>query len=79
MSAQPLPLIFPSHLEHATQTPLAHEQSILGDSVNVSGHGERPLWEFSSKQVEVPLGDIARQIRKDRTVARKSAAVFENQ
>jgi hypothetical protein len=54
------------------------EQSLLGTSTYVTAHGERPLWEFAPKVVEVPLGDIARTLRKERQIAKKSAAVFEN-
>ncbi len=79
LSAQPVPLAFSSRPEHASAKSLAQEESILGTFCNVSAHGERPLWEFASKTVEVPLGDVARKLRKEHTVAKKSNAVFENQ
>lgn len=79
LNAQPVPLTFPSRPEHASQKPMGREESILGNSENVSAHGERPLWEFASKRGEVPLGDIARELKKEHTVAKKSTSVFENQ
>jgi hypothetical protein len=79
MSAQPVPIAFQSRPEHASQMSLKAEQNILGSSTNISAHGERPLWECVPTKVEVPLGDIARELRKEHTVARRSARIFENQ
>jgi hypothetical protein len=79
ISAQPVPITFTSRSEHASQKPMGHEESILGSSSSAWAHGERPLWEFAPKTVEVPLGDRAREIRREHTLAKKSAKVFENQ
>jgi len=78
MSAEPMPVTVPTHPRHADHQSLLTEQSLLGTSVNVSAHGERPLWEFAPKKVEIPLGDVARALREDHKVAKKSATVVEN-
>jgi hypothetical protein len=79
LSAQPIPIVVPTHPEHASQRALNTEQSLFETSAYTYARGERPLWEVAPKIVEVPLGDIARDLRKDHAIARKSAAVFENQ
>jgi hypothetical protein len=79
LSAQPVPVTFVSRPEHASPMPMGREQSILTSSANTWAHGERPLWEFATKKVEIPLGDIARELRKEHSVAKKPTAVFENQ
>jgi hypothetical protein len=78
MSAEPMPVMVPTHPRHADHQDLLTEQSLLGTSVNISAHGERPLWEVAPKKVEVPLGDVARALREDHKVAKKSATVVEN-
>ena len=78
LSAEPTPVMVPTHPRHADHQDLLTEQSLLGASVNISAHGERPLWEFAPKKVEVPLGDVARALREDHKVAKKSATVVEN-
>ena len=78
LSAEPTSVMVPTHPRHADHQDLLTEQSLLGTSVNISAHGERPLWEFAPKTVEIPLGDIARALREDHKVAKKSATVVEN-
>jgi hypothetical protein len=78
LSAEPVSIVPPSHPRQATHQDLLSEQSLLGTSVNISAHGERPLWEFAPKTVEVPLGDVARALREDHKVAKKSATIVEN-
>jgi hypothetical protein len=63
-----------SHAEHATQQPLAQEQNLLERSNYYYAQGEMPLWEAQgrSKSHPVPLGDIARMLRKDHELVKKA-------
>ena len=81
ISSQASPMYIPEHPEHAAQHSMAGEQSILETNCNLSAHGERPLWEFAISRVERPLGDIARELRKQRdfTATKKAVSVMENQ
>jgi len=78
LSAGPMPVMVPTHPGHADHQDLLTEQSLLGTSVAISAHGERPLWEVAPKKVEIPLGDVAHALREDHKVAKKSATVVEN-
>ena len=68
-------LVFQSHTEHATQKPLAQEQSLLENSTVTSAQGERPLTDFLSAQNEEPLGDVARRLRKEEAAAKSGGSV----
>jgi hypothetical protein len=62
----------PSHEHHATPQALATEQSLLENSNFLSVQGERPLWEVQPLAPKVPLGDIARELRKEHESAKKA-------
>lgn len=81
LSSQPVLINVPDHPQHATYTPLAGDQSLVGGSSNTYtfAHGERPLWEFGPISQPVPLGDVARAYRKEKQVAKKAAIVLEKQ
>lgn len=71
---------FTSHPMHASQGQLATEQNLLGESTVTWAQGERPLWEFAHPEAQDrPLGDIARELRKEHLAAKKANAVHENQ
>jgi hypothetical protein len=70
---------FTSHPSRAIQAPSTIEQNLLANSANMSGHGERPLWEFAQPKQEVPLGDIAREYRKQRAAAARIAPTVIHQ
>lgn len=76
INANPQPLEFGDHAAHASQHDLASPQNILQDSAYSYAHGERPLWEFGSSIVPVPLGDIARAYREQHASAKKAQAQF---
>jgi hypothetical protein len=61
-----------SHPEHATQAPMALEQSLFDHSGYFIVEGERPLWEVQPLSPKVPLGDIARALRKDHQTTKKA-------
>jgi hypothetical protein len=62
----------PSHPETASAQPMGASQNLLGS------HGERPLWEVATKKPEVPLGDIARTLRKEKEATKRATLVREN-
>jgi hypothetical protein len=80
ISSEVSPMTIPDHPQHASQHEMTAEQSILGTNSNPSAHGERPLWEFATTRVERPLGDIARELRKQRDLVatKKAGSVMEN-
>jgi hypothetical protein len=80
ISSEVSPMYIPDHPQHASQHEMTPEQSILGTNSNPSAHGERPLWEFATTRVERPLGDIARELRKQRDIVptNKVRSVIEN-
>jgi hypothetical protein len=61
-----------SHTQHASQQSLAREQTILESFDYLSVQGERPLWEVQPLAPKVPLGDIARELRKEHETAKKA-------
>jgi hypothetical protein len=81
VSAQPIVAQFADHPEHASFMPMATEHPIVGGAPdNYSyAHGERPLWEFGPVSEPVPLGDVARAYRKEKTAAKKAEIVLEKQ
>jgi len=75
---QPVVVQVPSHPQTAAPQPMAVELNLLGNTNYASAHGERPLWEVGAKPVEVSLGEIARNLRKQHDVAKKADKCFEN-
>ena len=81
ISNQPVIVQFSDHPEHASVTPMATEHPLVGGAPDTYtyAHGERPLWEFGPVSEPVPLGDVARAYRKERTAAKKAEIVLEKQ
>jgi hypothetical protein len=79
MSAQPVIFTIADHPQHASQTGMAPEQSILEHSESVSAHGERPLWECMPEEQFVSLGAIAREYREQHASNKKASVVWKNQ
>ncbi len=61
-----------SHPQHASQMPMAQEQNLFDHSGYFFVEGERPLWEVQPLSPKVPLGDIARALRKEHETAKKA-------
>jgi hypothetical protein len=78
LSNEPIKVHEFSHPEHATQQPMAEAQNLLENANYSYAVGKRPLWEFASKQQAMPLGDVARLLRKQHETAKKSSVVYEN-
>jgi hypothetical protein len=78
LSNQAVMLQIPDHPEHASQHEMAQEQSLLSGSSYTYAKGERPLWEFGPVSSQpVPLGDIARSLRKEHAATKKAQFVLE--
>jgi hypothetical protein len=72
------PTQFSSHTEHAAQQGMAQSQNVMEQSSWFHGQGQRPLWEVQPAARTIPLGDIARAVRKEHAAAKKSTVVWEN-
>ena len=76
----PQPTVMAEHPLHASQHAMGVETSLLSGtgSSYTYAQGERPLWEFGpSDKRETPLGDVAREYRKDHAVVRKASVSVE--
>jgi len=69
---------FSSHVERASQPGMARSQNVMEQSSSFHGQGQRPLWEVQPAARTIPLGDIARAVRKEHAAAKKSTIVWEN-
>jgi hypothetical protein len=78
LSSEPQVFRVFSHPEHASQQIMAQEQDLLGRSGYVYARGERPLWEVAPEPNVIPLGDVARLLRKEHAAAKKAEIVWEN-
>jgi hypothetical protein len=75
LSSEVQVLRLPDHSQHASQQPMATERSLLESFNYTYVQGERPLWEFAPASHAVPLGDIARMLRKDHELVKKAEFV----
>jgi hypothetical protein len=66
------------HPQRASQHEMARTDDIYEHSEYSYAHGERPLWEFGPSAVPVPLGDIARVLRKQHALVKKADIIWEN-
>ena len=71
------PLRMNDHPQHASQHAMAQESSLFGGSTYSYAKGEVPLAELGSPIAYVPLGDLAREARKEHANDRKAVRVFE--
>lgn len=75
--SQPQVYHAPEHPLHAGFMALASEHGIVGGgSVNFA-QGERPVSDFPQAAV-LPLGDAARELKKQHAQVKKSRFVWEN-
>lgn len=77
LSNQVQPFEMPDHPQHASQHAMAAEVNLYGDSPYSYAKGEVPLSELASPIYETPLGDIAREYKKEHSLQPKAAKVFE--
>jgi hypothetical protein len=82
VSSQPQVYEFPSHAEHASYAPMAHEQSVLSSSSFRSAQGDRPASDFPQQAPAaeaVSLGAVARELRQQHAQLKKSRVMWVNQ
>lgn len=80
LSNVPQVISMPEHPMHADVTPMASEHFLVGGGTYTVAHGERPLWEFGPvSEPARPLGDVARDVRKEKESARKAEITLEKQ
>jgi len=77
LSNQPQMLVIADHPEHAQHASMAQEQNLWGNqSPYTFAQGELPLSEFARASAAVPLGDVARNYRKEHASAKKASIVW---
>ena len=69
-TAQPIQMI--DHVQHASEHALAQEITLFGASPYTYAQGEVPLAELASPIYHTPLGDLAREARKEHATVRKA-------
>ena len=57
---------------------MAQEQNLLANSSYSFAQGERPLWEVQPLSHSVPLGDVARRMKKEHETAKKADIIWNN-
>lgn len=78
-SSQFQPLSITDHPQHAANHALAAELNLRGDiSPYTYARGERPLSDIAMNSTQISLGEIARQLRKEHAMDKKSRVVWEN-
>jgi hypothetical protein len=78
LSNQAQPLVMLDHPLRASQHSMADEQTLLTTCGFNYAQGERPLWEFATTHVSVPLGDLARELKKEHLTAKKAEKVLND-
>lgn len=78
VSSQAQPVQFQEHPQHATERPMAQETSLLSHSPYTYEKGEVPLAELASPIYYTPLGDLARDAKKEHVTVRKATKIFED-
>lgn len=80
LSNVPQELRMSEHPMHADVTPMASEHFLVGGGTYTVAHGEGPLWEFGPvSEPARPLGDVARDVRKEKQSARRAEVILEKQ
>ena len=71
----------PDHPQFASRLGMGLERDLLEGSQIISAMGEMPLWEameLMPAPYVTPLGDSAREIRKEHALAAKAVIVWNN-
>ena len=72
------PLRMADHPQHAAQHEMAAEANLFGASPYSYAKGEVPLAELASPIYHTPLGDIAREYKKEHANQPKASKTMEN-
>jgi len=67
----------PDHSLPAMPHSLAPERDLRERGGVTMAQGERPAWEVMGSAEEMPLGDAAREYRKEHATAKKARIVWE--
>ncbi len=80
ISSEAQPIYMPDHPRHADYTALKSERSLLGNNTTGTEHGEQLMWEAQGQKprYERPLGDVAREVRKEHALVEKARVIWEN-
>ncbi|MBZ5614263.1 MAG: hypothetical protein LAO23_09665 [Acidobacteriia bacterium] len=81
-NSQPQVYEFQDHPAFASYAPMARERSILASTSFSFGQGERPASDFPQQATAaetVSLGAIARELRQQHALVKKSRVVWVNQ
>jgi len=71
----------PDHTQFASRLGMGLQRDLLEGSQSISTKGEMPLWEameMMPARYVTPLGDSAREIRKEHAMAPKAVMVWNN-
>jgi hypothetical protein len=71
-------LVLEEHPERAEQHEMRRQENLLEHSQFSYEKGERPLWEFGAGPAPRPLGDVAREFRKQHALLKKADIIWEN-
>lgn len=67
----------PDHPAHASYAHISDGSSIVGGGAVSFGQGERPFSDFP-QAAPVPLGDSARELKKQHARLKKARVIWEN-
>jgi hypothetical protein len=67
----------PEHQATASYSRLAGERSIVGGGNTAYAQGDRPFSDFP-QMASVPLGDMARELKKQHARVKKARIIWEN-
>jgi len=67
----------PDHPAHASYAPMGQERNIDGGTSYAMASGDRPASDFP-QLAEAPLGDVARELRKQHEHVKKAAITWED-
>lgn len=67
----------PEHPAQAFYAPMQGERSLVGGGSATYAQGDRPFSDFP-QAAAVPLGDAARELRKQHAQVKKARIVWEN-
>jgi hypothetical protein len=76
VNMQAQPIYMADHSAHASQGDMRVEANLLGSNSVTTAQGERPLWEFPDNKYVKPLGDVAREYRKEHATAVKATRIW---
>ena len=77
-SGRPELIVLPDTPQQASQMPMAVEHSLFERGGSTAVQGERPLWEVMPEVPHTPLGDIAREFKREHSSAPRAVIKWVN-